>query len=98
MSSRNAVLAGLLFLTLLAGAVLLIFDGNTLSLQTNPLWSHLSGSLTDSLFRITTQLANQLKHLVDVLVANRELTLYGGVALFGILIMGLAIGSAWSKP
>ena len=98
MSSRNAVLAGLLFLTLVAGAVLLIFDGNTLSLQTNPLWSHLSGSLTDSLFRITTQLANQLKHLVDVLVANKELTLYGGVALFGILIMGLAIGSASSKP
>jgi signal transduction histidine kinase len=98
MSSRNAVLAGLLFLTLLAGAVLLIFDGNTLSLQTNPLWSHLSGSLTDSLFRITTRVANQLKHLVDVLVANKELTLYGGVALFGILIMGLAIGSASSKP
>ena len=98
MRSRNAVLTGLLFLTLLAGAVLLFFDGNTLSLQSNPLWSELSGSLTDSLFRVTTRLANQLKYLVNVLVANKELTLYGGVALFGILIMGLAIGSASSKP
>src|SRR5918994_338032 len=98
MRSRNAVLTGLLFLTLLAGAVLLFFDGNTLSLQNNPLWSELSGSLTDSLFQIATRLANQLKYLVNVLVANKELTLYGGVALFGILIMGLAIGSASSKP
>src|ERR687892_503430 len=98
MRSRNAVFAGLLFLTLLAGAVLLFFDGNTLSLQSNPLWSELSGSLTDSLFQIATRLANQLKYLVNVLVANKELTLYGGGGLFGILIMGLAIGRASSKP
>src|SRR5919108_5513781 len=98
MPSRRAVLAGLLFLTLLAGGLLLVVDGKALRLETNALWSQWRGSLTVGSSQLATRLTNQLNYFVNVLVTNKELTLYGGVALIGILIMGLAIGSTSSKP
>jgi signal transduction histidine kinase len=98
MPSRRAVVAGLLFLTLLAGGILFVFDSSTLRSKSDAWWSQWRGSLTLSSSQLADQLTSKLNYFVKVLVANKELTLYGGVALIGILIMGLAIGNASSKP
>ena len=40
----------------------------------------------------------QLEALLNQLISNKEFLIYGGIASFGILMMGLAIGSASSTP
>ena len=39
-----------------------------------------------------------LDSLINQLINNKEFLIYGGIASFGILMMGLAIGSASSSP
>jgi signal transduction histidine kinase len=41
---------------------------------------------------------NELDSLLRGLISNKEFLIYGGIASFGILMMGLAIGSASSNP
>ena len=42
--------------------------------------------------------SDPLALLIDLLITNKEFLIYGGIASFGILMMGLAIGSASSSP
>jgi len=46
----------------------------------------------------TNSRASEFDSLIKPLVKNKEFLIYGGIASFGILMMGLAIGSASSNP
>ena len=47
---------------------------------------------------VSKNAGDPLDSLINQLVNNKEFLIYGGIASFGILMMGLAIGSASSSP
>ena len=100
MSSRNAIVAGLLLLTLFFGAVFLA-DEDQPNVKAVLLWSQMRQALDHygagtKVAEIPDRIVNQAYYFARTLSADRELLFYGGIALFGILMMGLAVGSASS--
>lgn len=100
MSARKTILGGLFVLTLVAGAWIWLDEGA----------AQLTGGLRWEPFReairplpvparrsdLVGSLANHALYFWRMLGSNSELLLFGGIALFGILMMGIAISSARS--
>ena len=49
-------------------------------------------------FQASTPLSGQLNDILQLLEKNQQVVVYGGIASIGILMMGIAIGSASSPP
>ena len=101
MSLRTAVITGLFSVTLLVGAFLSV-NRTTPNLKDafrryQPRDANSHGK-TENVSQSPSGVPHKLRYLAGVLVANNELLSYTAVALFGILMMGLAIGSASAKP
>jgi len=65
--------------------------------------SQMRGTMTSSRTVVakpttTNSRSSEFDSLLKPLVKNKEFLIYGGIASFGILMMGLAIGSASSNP
>jgi signal transduction histidine kinase len=101
MSPRSAVITGLFSLTLLVGAFLLL-DGTPPNLKDTFKRHQARDSITPgragNISRMPPGIPSQWQYPGKFFNANKELLLYGAVALFGILMMGLAISGASSKP
>lgn len=100
MRFRNAFLAFLFVLTILFGAWILLDDRTSSvakGLDGAPLGEVLNqNSWVNNPGKILDTLESNTFYLVTIFGQNRELLIYGAIALFGILMMGLAIGSATS--
>jgi signal transduction histidine kinase len=101
MSLRSAAITGLFFLTLLVGAFLFV-NGTTPNLKDTigryQARDPISRGKAENTSRAPARLPHKLNSLIQLVAANNELALYATIALFGILMVGLAIGSASSKP
>jgi signal transduction histidine kinase len=101
MSLRSAVITGLFSVTLLVGAFLIV-NGITPNLK-DPFRRYqprdpISHGRTENVSRAPSEVPHKLHHLAELFAANNELLSYAAIVLFGILMMGLAIGSASAKP
>ena len=102
MSIRTATIVGLLMLAMIAGDRLL-FDGKVPSARAAVRAAHTraNGSppvRTITIAEISDTVGGQLVRLVIYLMANKELLIYGGIAVFGILMVAFVIGSASPPP
>jgi signal transduction histidine kinase len=95
MSRRNAILLGLFFVLFPLG-VWLTFDGRAAGLV-GGLRGALPGPLTRKTFAdIADSLQNQIRYVITLFTLDGELLIYGGLALFGILMMVLVVQNATS--
>jgi signal transduction histidine kinase len=95
MSRRNAILLGLFFVLFPVGVWLTLDEGAPIVAQ------NLRRALPDPLTRnglsdITHSLQNQARYLITLFSTDTDLLIYGGVALFGILMLVLIIPNATS--
>jgi signal transduction histidine kinase len=100
MWSRNALLATLFILTIMLGAWILL-DQRTANLAAHFQWAAITNYFNVTLWaaksaEIFTDLTGYTIYFLALLGENRELLFHGAIALFGILMVGLAIGSATS--
>ena len=99
---RNLIFTTSLVISLFAAAALLANEKPSYS--TDALrWSQLRNAVSHSRAGVkqsdlNDNITNRFDDLFKTVAANRDLVLYGGIASFGILMMGLAIGSASSSP
>src|SRR5881409_624038 len=100
MSSRNVILAAIVFAGLAAGTTLLA----------NESYSSLKSVIQAAQHREATVhprqgtkpsredlVSSRIDSLTTLLASNRELIVYGSIASFGILMMGLAISNVSSN-
>ena len=77
-------------------------DDGTSTLRSHIDSSPMRGATNSSRTGVTpapaNSVGNELDSLLRPLIKNKEFLIYGGIASFGILMMGLAIGSASSNP
>jgi signal transduction histidine kinase len=102
MSFRTATVAGLLMLTMIAGDRFL-FHSKPIALAAELPSSQARDDSGRSVRAPTTSdisqtLSNQVFRFAIYLMANKDLLLYGGVAVFSIFMVMLVIGSASSPP
>jgi signal transduction histidine kinase len=95
MSRRNAILLGLFFVLFPVGIWLTLDEGAPLVVQglRRALPDPLSGNDFSGIAR---DLQNQARYLITLFTADPEILIYGGVALFGILMVVLVIPNAAS--
>lgn len=101
MSLRCVMLAALLAGGLVVGDQLPGDDGTSVlrsRFESPPARGATNSSRTGTKPAPANNTGNELDSLLRGLISNKEFLIYGGIASFGILMMGLAIGSASSNP
>jgi signal transduction histidine kinase len=97
MSLRSISLLIPFVLTLVVGAWIL-FEPGQASLPGDLKRTGIRESMGKQLGSKTSQVPQGVLHRITILSKNKELLLYGSIAIFGILIMGVAILGAKSTP
>jgi signal transduction histidine kinase len=97
MSLRSIALLIPFVLTLVVGAWIL-FEPGQASLPVDLKRTGVRESMGKQLGSKTSQVPQGILNKITVLSRNKELLLYGSIAVFGILIMGAAIAGAKSTP
>jgi signal transduction histidine kinase len=97
MSLRSIALLIPFVLTLVVGAWIL-FEPGQASLPGDLKRTAIRESMGKQLGSKTSQVPQGVLNRITILTKNKELLLYGSIAVFGILIMGVAIAGAKSTP
>lgn len=102
MGFKTAILAGLFMLAMIVGGRFLQ-RSHAANVTADLGYSHPRAAHSDSLrppnaSPIFEKTAHQLFSFATYLLTNKELLVYGGIAVFGILMVVLVIGSASSPP
>jgi signal transduction histidine kinase len=97
MSLRSIALLIPLVLTLVVGGWILFEPGQP-SLPGDLKRTGIRESMGKQLNSKTSQVPQGILNRITILSRNKELLLYGSIAVFGILIMGVAIAGAKSTP
>jgi signal transduction histidine kinase len=97
MSLRSTAVLIPFILTLVVGAWILFEPGQP-SLPSDVKRTGIRESMGKQLGSKTSQVPQTLLNRVTILTRNKELLLYGSIAVFGILIMAVAIAGAKSTP
>jgi signal transduction histidine kinase len=97
MSLRSIALLIAFVLTLVVGAWILVEPGQT-SFPGDLKRTGIRESMGKQLSNKTSQVPPGVLNRITLLSRNKELLLYGSIAVFGILIMGAAIAGAKSTP
>ena len=97
MSSRDLILAAILFIGLAVGTPLLASENYLRSVfqAAQPRDATIQRQVTKPPQKDV--ISSRFDSLTTLLAGNRELLVYGGIASFGILMMGLAIGNVSSN-
>jgi len=97
MSLRSISLLIPFVLTLVVGAWI-VFEPGQASLPGDLKRTGVRESMGKQLGSKTSQVPQGVLNRITILTKNKELLLYGSIAVFGILIMGVAIAGAKSTP
>jgi signal transduction histidine kinase len=97
MSLRSTALLIPFILTLVVGAWIL-FEPGQASLPSDVKRTGIRESMGKQLGNKPSQVPQTLLNRITILSRNKELLLYGSIAVFGILIMAVAIAGAKSTP
>jgi signal transduction histidine kinase len=101
MLSRFLIIAVSLAAVILVGKELTADDGRDIhrvSLDSSQVRGAATSTRTAAKPTTTNSGASEFDSLIKPFVKNKEFLIYGSIASFGILMMGLAIGSASSNP
>lgn len=101
MLSRFVIVAVSLAAVILMGKELSANDGmsiHRINFDSSQIRGATTSSRTAAKPTTTNSGASEFVSLIKPLAKNKEFLIYGGIASFGILMMGLAIGSASSNP
>lgn len=99
MFSRFAIVAVSLAAIILMGKELTAdVSIHRINLESSRAWGATTSSRTVAKPTTINNGASEFDSLIKPLAKNKEFLIYGGIASFGILMIGLAIGSASSNP